>query len=161
MSVSRRNFLKTTAAGLSAGFVGLTVDGIMGAPHEVQAASVPQLSTTGAATAASRSSFNYLHRATYEAFLNSSFQVRHDNSETSKLRLIEVCGHCDMPVVGSSEADRDHFSLVFHAADQLPASQDTYRLQHPRLGKFDLFLVTAGQDKKGYRYRAIINRLHA
>jgi hypothetical protein len=49
--------------------------------------------------------------------------------------------------------------LKFRGAETL--RQNTYRIEHEVLGRFELFLVPAGKNKKGVYYQAVINRLNA
>jgi len=50
---------------------------------------------------------------------------------------------------------RDPFSLVFRSASKGHVPQRIYRLEHPVMGRLDLFLVPIGPDESGMRYEAI------
>jgi hypothetical protein len=53
------------------------------------------------------------------------------------------------------------FSLIFRAAAEAPLAQCTYRVGHPLLGEFPLFLVPLGpsEDDGRMELQAIVNRL--
>jgi hypothetical protein len=51
------------------------------------------------------------------------------------------------------------FSLVFHTSDRPPLEQNTYRVEHPALGEFALFLVPIDPGEHGgQQLEAVINR---
>lgn len=56
---------------------------------------------------------------------------------------------------GSSEAQRQPFSLVFRAAGGELVPQRIYQVEHDSLGAHDIFLVPIGPDGGGMRYEAI------
>ena len=47
------------------------------------------------------------------------------------------------------------FSLVFRGPRHPVRPQGTYRLEHPELGRVDLFLVPIEPDAQGARYEAV------
>ena len=49
------------------------------------------------------------------------------------------------------------FSLVLRGPRAPLLPQATYRLEHPRLGPIELFLVPIGQDAEATRYEATFN----
>lgn len=55
------------------------------------------------------------------------------------------------------DGQRAPFSLVFHNDSALLFPQQTYRMQHPRLGGVDISLVPVAQDKSGFLYQAVFN----
>jgi hypothetical protein len=51
------------------------------------------------------------------------------------------------------------FSLVFHGPDRPLLEQYNYRVEHPALGEFPLFLVPIGPDAQGrQQLEAFVNR---
>jgi hypothetical protein len=48
---------------------------------------------------------------------------------------------------------------MFSATGKLPAFSDIPTLNHPALGKLEMFLVYHGEGKTGYMYEAVINHL--
>lgn len=49
------------------------------------------------------------------------------------------------------------FSLVFRSRGPAGLPQRIYRVEHPRLGVLDLFLVPLGPDDVGMRFEAVFN----
>jgi len=47
------------------------------------------------------------------------------------------------------------FSLIFRGSRGAALVQDTYRVEHPQLGVFPLFLVPIGPNQDDMRYQAI------
>ncbi|MGB8648895.1 MAG: hypothetical protein WCF84_26900 [Anaerolineae bacterium] len=54
---------------------------------------------------------------------------------------------------------QEMFSLMFHGPADHFMPQNMYRLEHERLGEFQLLLVPIGRDQDGYVYEAVFNRL--
>lgn len=75
---------------------------------------------------------------------------------TLELELIEANG-----VAGArseeANATRTPFSLLFLCRSAGPLADATYRVAHPQLGDFELFIVPVAQDGDGVRYEAIFN----
>jgi hypothetical protein len=55
------------------------------------------------------------------------------------------------------DAARAPFSLMFRNGSPLLFPQQTYRMQHPRLGELDIFLVPVARDREGFLYQAVFN----
>jgi hypothetical protein len=68
---------------------------------------------------------------------------------------VELVSATELPGQGSC------FSLIFRAAADAPLAQCTYRVEHPSLGAFPLFLVPLGpsEDDGRMELQAIVNRL--
>lgn len=54
-------------------------------------------------------------------------------------------------------AARLPFSLLFRNGAALLFPQQTYRMRHPRLGGFDIFLVPVAREREGFLYQAVFN----
>lgn len=88
---------------------------------------------------------------TFKSYLRSVFQL----SAGGAIVEITLKSVDDMPSPRGGEC----FTLLFRGGSS-PHRQDTYTLNHPALGKFELFLVPVGTDKYGAQgYLATINRL--
>jgi hypothetical protein len=61
--------------------------------------------------------------------------------------------------VESPNARPDHpaFSLFFDGVGPERLDQQIFALEHPELGRFDLFLVPVGKTEGGFAYEAVIN----
>ncbi len=54
-------------------------------------------------------------------------------------------------------AKREPFSLMFHFPANSGLPQGSYALEHPDLGRMELFLVPVGIDSQGVRMQAVFN----
>ena len=148
MSVSRRRFLKSGAIGaVSAGLVLQSARTVLGNSIE------PGLSTPNQK---GRFVSNY-SRASFEPLVGSSFKVRIGENSVN-LKLIDLVDYRasskrQMPVIGT-----ESFVLAFRAPKSLSLRSTTQKLEHPALGKFDLFM-TGSKDRGRILYTAVINRI--
>jgi len=71
--------------------------------------------------------------------------------EDCELELAEAEDH--------SNATLEQFSLIFTGTASPWLPQGTYKLDHPRMGECELFLVPIGPDAAGMRYQAVFSRL--
>lgn len=147
MSVSRRRFLKSGA--ISAMSAGLVLQSTRSAFGGNSAGKSLGLSSAGGR-------FNY-SRANFEPHLGSTFKVRL-GKDSVNLKLIDLVDYQrsskrQMPVTGT-----ESFVLAFRAPKTLHHHSTTQKLEHPALGKFDLFM-TGSQDRGKIFYTAVINRI--
>jgi hypothetical protein len=96
---------------------------------------------------------------TFAPRLGEAFRLRLGAGETLDLTLIEATdlggGPAPAPDQGAAGPPRRPFSVVFRGPPGVPLPQRIYRLEHDRLGAFDLFLVPIGPDAAGMRYEAV------
>ena len=59
--------------------------------------------------------------------------------------------------LASPSPRNEPFRLIFRSSPNWRAAQGIYRMQHPRLGPLDLFVVPVGPDGTGLCYEAIFN----
>lgn len=139
MSTTRRNFLKHSTMVAVAASVPLTI------AERLSAA------TAGSSTPAG----TLLSKAEFEKALNTRFSITAHRSKVS-VKLIEV-QDLGSQTVGNKEA----FSLMFRGDSTKALAQDTYIIEHERLGTFSFLLVPMRRDDRDrMRYEAVINRLH-
>ena len=50
---------------------------------------------------------------------------------------------------------RDPFAVEFHSRLSHHVPQQTFAVEHAKMGTFDLFLVPLGPDAEGHRYEAV------
>lgn len=138
MSTSRRAFLKTgTMVALATGVPIAIVE-------KVAAADALPTSTKGFG----------LSKSDFKAQLNTEFRITADKSKLC-VKLVDVA---DLrPHTRNGEA----FSLLFRGHGSQSLAQDTYVIEHERLGKFSFLLVPMRATKGGQQYEAVINRLRA
>ena len=138
MSTSRRNFLKTGTVMAMATGVPLAVVEKVAAGELLS----PATSTTG------------LGKSDFEAQLNTEFRV-HANKSKVCMKLVDVGN------LRSHTRNGEAFSLMFRGDASLSLNQDTYVIEHERLGRFSFLLVPMRSNKTGQQYEAVINRLRA
>jgi Domain of unknown function (DUF6916) len=90
-------------------------------------------------------------KSAFAAYLNSVFQIE-STAGVVDVNLIRID---DLPAPARGEC----FSLLFRGGSRA-LKQDTYEINHPALGSFELFLVPAAVTNNGAcEYVATINRL--
>jgi hypothetical protein len=91
---------------------------------------------------------------TFTALPNGDFNLTDDSNGTStKIELVEARS------IGAAAAGMscEPFSLTFNGPLAPLLGQGTYKLSHPALGEFDLFIVPIGQDADGTHYEAVFS----
>ena len=102
----------------------------------------------------------HLHTVTFSAELNTPFRILQPSMPAVDVELVEVTEKSSVAGPQSSVAARhERFSIVFRGPCESTLQQGMYRLQHERLGVFELFLVPVGRDQGGVYYEAVFNRL--
>ena len=93
-----------------------------------------------------------LHRDTFSEQLNTKFRIHLADAESLELELVEAtdCG---------SNARQERFSILFRGPADTYIAQGMYRIEHDKMGSFDLMIVPVRADKEGISYEAIFNRL--
>ena len=155
MVVSRRGFIKRgSLLVLAAGASLSSADRIFGrdAGFEYPGSTQDDLPPKGNKPAP----FNFT-KATFAPYVDTVFRIYPDSSKAVKTTLVSV-GDIG-PVPDKKAADRECFVLRFRGTETL--RQNTYKIEHEVLGRFELFLVPAGKNKKSVYYQAVINRLNA
>lgn len=82
--------------------------------------------------------------------LNTTFNVKQENGDLP-LQLAEVSAR-------KLNGRNEQFSIIFRGPADRALSQGMWRLEHPALGEFDLFIVPIRHDGDGLQYEAIFNR---
>ncbi len=100
---------------------------------------------------------------TFAPHLGERFRLRLGAGETFELALIEATDLSGGPATATATASpqesarrpRPPFSVVFRGPPGVLLPQRIYRVEHDRIGAFDLFLVPIGPDAAGMRYEAV------
>ena len=155
MVVSRRGFLKrgsllVLATGVSLG----SADRIFGRDTATNYTDPTQNDLT--AKGNQPTPFNFT-RAMFVPYVDTDFRIYTDSPKALKFTLVAV--NDIGPVPDTTKAGRESFVLKFRGNQLL--RQNTYRIEHEVLGRFDLFLVPAGKNKKAIYSQAVVNRLNA
>jgi len=92
--------------------------------------------------------------STFEPYIQETFRIYPPDGEAIETQLIEV------KVLGADSdavtTERIPFSILFKGPATPVLAQNTYHLEHAKLGNLDLFLVPIGPDESGgMRYEAV------
>jgi hypothetical protein len=140
MATSRRDFLRQGTLGALAAGVSLAVTNKTLAREVLSSSASPLV----------------LDRAVFQAQLKTSFLI---GVSKVRIRLIEVF---DLGSRQTASGKREAFTLTFRGDNGSPLRQDTYRIEHEKLGMFSLLIVPiVSRDKSARYYEAVINRLHS
>ena len=90
----------------------------------------------------------------FKQHLNTPFRVQVNAPKPIDLTLVGVESR---PSDASEEQGMERFSVFFSGSPEFLLPQSLYRLTHPAMGEFDVFLVAVGQEPDGYRYEAVYN----
>lgn len=100
-------------------------------------------------------SLDKLTKTALEACLHSGFRFEPKSSDPFDARLIEVTG-LTKNKTGTADG-RAPFSAVFCGPKGLHVPQGTYRFEHDRLGRVELFIVPIGPNDEGMCFEAVFN----
>lgn len=141
MTTSRRSFLtKGSLLALAAG-VPTGLSSVVSAAEKV--------------TAGSQSASN-LTKAAFMSQLNTDFQIKSAGNAV-KAKLVKVADLAE----AKARPNREGFSLLFRANRGRALQQQTYEIEHGKLGKFSFLIVPAAhQDVSSQFYEVIVNRLY-
>ncbi|HXR99930.1 MAG TPA: hypothetical protein VN724_05155 [Pyrinomonadaceae bacterium] len=92
--------------------------------------------------------------AEYSRNLNTKFRLLVDAPQPIDLTLVEVTPR---KVDSTEEQGMERFSAVFMGPREILLPQQIYRVSHPDMGEFDIFLVALGQEPEGFKYEAVYN----
>ncbi|HXT63330.1 MAG TPA: twin-arginine translocation signal domain-containing protein [Pyrinomonadaceae bacterium] len=138
---SRRNFLKKGTVGAIA--AGLT----LGLGEKISARE----------SFASDKTLIHLDRAAFASQLGSAFLINRGQKQIS-LKLIDVV---DRGSKKTMSRDREAFTLVLRGSNSATLTQETYAIEHEKLGAFSMLVVPVSSRDQDARYYEInINRLH-
>ena len=139
MGTSRRDFIKK----------GSLVALVAGVPLSL-------VERTAASEIAASSVASGLNKAAFLAQLNSTFLINEGASKVA-VRLVDVT---DLPKRGA-HARKEAFSLLFKGDKATALEQNTYLIEHEKLGLFSFLVVPImSKNKSARHYEAIINRLN-
>jgi hypothetical protein len=97
-----------------------------------------------------------LTRSVLAGQLRTPFVVEGQGKRVS-LQLVEVGDLQSAQATGTVGSDLS-FAALWTGPGAVPLVQRTYRLNHPQLGAFSIFLVPVGRPGKTLHYEAVFNR---
>lgn len=140
MATSRREFLKKgTLVAIAAGVPLSLVHQVAG--REAQAQRGKSLGLT---------------KAAFGAELNSQFRINTGDRKVL-VKLIEVS---DLPHQNTVAPHKEGFSLIFRGSQSAVLKQDTYLIEHQKLGTFSFLIVPVMHKQSAAYYEAIVNRMY-
>lgn len=93
-----------------------------------------------------------ISRDSFAGQLNTKFHIHFTPENIVETELTEVT---ELKKTPRSQS----FSILFLAPINDPFIQGVYRMEHPELGSFELFIVPVGKNEKGIKYEALFNHL--
>jgi hypothetical protein len=90
----------------------------------------------------------------FKQHLNTPFRVQVNAPKPIDLTLVGVESR---PSDANEEQGMERFSVFFLGSPEFLLPQSLYRLVHPEMGEFDIFLVAIAHEPQGYRYEAVYN----
>lgn len=124
----------------------------------VVAAIAPPLldARSGGKTFAAINSSPSLDKSAFLAQLNTQFTVN-ENGHAVGLKLVEVV---DLERRSGARRHGEGFSLIFRGAEDEALKQDTYQIEHAKLGGFSFLIVPVSATHQA-TYEVVVNRLYA
>jgi len=86
--------------------------------------------------------------------VNTKFRVMVEAPVPIELTLVSVTPRRIEP---HEQEGMERFSAMFMGPLEVFLPQQTYRVSHPDMGEFDIFLVALGQEPEGFRYEGVYN----
>jgi hypothetical protein len=151
MATSRRELLVTGAA---AALSYCLPKGLLAASR----AEAPVFKAAAAAHQAVLDDNPLLTRSVLSGQLRTPFAV--EGAKRLSLQLVDVRDLPSAQASGTVGSDWC-FAALWSGPSSLPLDQRTYRLHHPQLGAFSIFLVPVGRPARLRYYEAVFNRPEA
>jgi len=96
---------------------------------------------------------------TFTNYLHETFRLYPDAANAEQYFDLVLIEATDLGTEGqrggSATPRREPFSIVFRGPRTPILPQRIYRVAHPEIGDFELFLVPIGPDEQGMRYEAV------
>jgi hypothetical protein len=97
-------------------------------------------------------SLDQLNARIFTEQLHTRFKLHREGAAPVPLELIEVKESDPSPTI-------ELFSLHFRGPAEPRLPQHTHRLEHAKLGTFEIFLTAIGADAQGIVYESVFHRL--
>jgi hypothetical protein len=88
--------------------------------------------------------------ATFAPLVGDVFQLTDGGSDSLALELTRA-----REIAATENAPREPFALDFSGPADPVLPQSIYKLEHPRLGALEIFIVPVGRDASATSYEAI------
>ena len=165
MAISRRNFIRSgTLSALSAALI--LKSGVLAFGQGTKRSNIVQIARTAAGdfqipAEAAANPVIYYNRAAFEPYVGGTFTSRDALGNAIQMTLVSVTGYAPSRKTNISLSRprlTDSCTLLFRATRELPPFTSIYVVEHPVLGKFDLFLKRVGADNQIF-YEAVVNHI--
>jgi len=90
----------------------------------------------------------------FAQYVNTKFRVLGAAAGPVELELVEVKGYNPGP---DEESGMERFSLFLQGPAEAFLPQNTYALEHDRMGTHELFMVPVARNEGGFRYEIVFN----
>ena len=98
-----------------------------------------------------------LSKAAFESQLHTKFVIN-EGASTVAVMLVDVTNFASWK---QTKAGKEGFSLVFRGPKDTTLKQNTYLIEHEKLGMFSFLMVPIKtKDNRAAYYEAVINRLN-
>jgi uncharacterized protein DUF6916 len=97
---------------------------------------------------------DFQSEADFAKNLNTAFHVEVDGTKPIELQLVEVIHRKSE---ANEQAGMERFSALFAGPLECFLPQQLYRMSHPEMGEFEIFLVPIKQGAEGFKYEAVYN----
>ena len=98
-----------------------------------------------------------LTKAAFDSQLNTQFRFNDGNSKV----LVKLINVSDLPHRKAARPGKEGFSLIFRGSQANALKQNTYLIEHEKLGAFSFLIVPVpGGNKGAICYEAVINCLY-
>ena len=94
-----------------------------------------------------------LKSSDFEPYRHQKFLIHVGDAAPREAELLQVT---ELGAAGP-KAQRKPFSIVLRGPRERRLPQMIYKVQHDKLGAFEIFLVPVAVDGKGYHYEAVFN----
>ena len=94
------------------------------------------------------------NEASFAKNVNTNFRIEHDLPQPVELKLVSVTPRVNEP---TEQAGMERFSVLFSGPLDFYLPQQTYRMVHPDMGEFEIFLVAIAKESDGFKYEAVYN----
>ncbi len=101
-------------------------------------------------------------RSTFVPYIGGIFQTPDARGRQISLTLLSATAYkpaTTTRIAKGTPIETDSFSLMFEAARALPEFTSIFKVSHPSLGEFDLFLSLHSQARKEPIYEAVFNHI--
>lgn len=97
---------------------------------------------------------NDLNLLSFTEHLGTRFQASTPETAAVELEMVKA-----QDTGTNLEAGQEQFAITFRGPLDVFLMQRTYTMEHPRMGKFDIFLVPIKQQQDGFYYEACFARM--